>query len=420
MSKLFTQGWYDRVEALLALIRGKVAAASAASLPALSSLIAIENHRVQRVGPLSAVGLSVHFDSAAFTLLPSVVAAGILPGSPTVKVTGSATVTGTPAHDVLFQLVRDRGTGSQVILAEQHGEIGATTPDIATITLAFLDTADAVDAITLAPAGLTEGSIHTYSIVATSDANITGDGSALVLLEQEPGGTSFTVGAAAGGVPLGGAGLFAGFASAGITNSGPSSIIGDIGTDSAQSLLTGFSLVPASDGGAYASATSSQVTGLAYAINMTAGGTPAKVIQANTDMLAAYTDASTRAPTHPNDFNGGGLGGQTLTPGVWRWTTGVTIAGGNLTLNGAGVYILQVAGTLDLEAARSVILAGGALPQNVFWAVAGASSTLHAGSSFQGQLLALFLIAVQAAASVRGRLLAQSGLTLLTSTIVEQ
>jgi hypothetical protein len=135
------------------------------------------------------------------------------------------------------------------------------------------------------------------------------------------------------------------------------------------------------------------------------------------DMEAAYTAANDLPPTHPVNFEAGILGGQTLTPGVWNWTTGVTIDS-NLTLDGAGTYVLQVAGTMELGAAAEILLTGGATVGNVIWTIAGAV-TLHASSSFQGELLAQTSIAVQADATVTGRLLAQSQVTLIQDTVTE-
>ena len=400
-----------RIDALLALVRAR-AAASAGPDANLARLSALLEHNVQAIGPVSTPADAVHFDSGAFVLLPDVPT-----GSPTVKVTGSLSVTGTADQDVLVELVRDRGTSAETVLAQQHAEIGPAADLDTTATLVFLDTASTVDANTGLPSPLTELSLHTWSIRATAAATLTGQGNALVLLEQRPGGVSATAEPVPGApVNLGTAGLYASFASAGITTTGTSNVTGDLGTPSTASSLTGWALVL--DGSGQFS-TSSQVTGDVYAHDY-AVPTPAKVTQANVDMLAAYTDASTRTPGTTDDF-AGHLGGKTLVPGVYKWTTPVEIGSapaGNLTLNGAGVYIFQIAGTFDLAAATSIILEGGALAQNVFWAIAGAV-TLHPGSTFLGELLAATSIAAQAGATVRGRLLAQTGVTLINNTIVE-
>ena len=215
---------------------------------------------------------------------------------------------------------------------------------------------------------------------------------------------------------------FAIFGFAGITNVTTSEVNGDMGVDPVTSTaITGFGPGGGGSGspvvdGSDSFATSSQVVGKIYAPDYTALGTPAKVILAHNDILAAYTSAQGLVPTHPENFNAGLLGGQILTPGVWNWTTAVSVSGGSLTLNGAGNYVLQMASTFDLD--TNIVLAGGALPQNVFWAIAG-EATLHAGSEFFGELLGGNGIAVQAGGFVNGRLLAQTSVTLIQNIVIE-
>jgi hypothetical protein len=387
-------------------------ATAAAPATSLAILEAVLKNNVQRLGPASAPGATVHLDSGSFTLFPD-----IPTGSPTVHVTGSMSVTGTPGQEVIFSLVRDRGLAGQVVLTAQIAEIGATTVDTAAMTLDFLDTVDTVDAVSGTPFPLVEISTHIWSIVATAIGTLTSNDNAQVILEQMLSGHSATTPTPpAGPVNLGTAANFASFGSAGITTTGVTSITGDIGTPSTASSITGFALVL--DGSGQFS-TSSEVIGNVYAHDY-AVPTPAKVTTANNDMLAAYTDASTRTPGFTNLF-GGHLGGQTVVPGIYRWT-GVVESGsapaGAFTLNGAGVYIFQIAGTFDLAAGQAIALSGGALAQNVFWAIAGAV-TLHAGSTFFGELLAATSIAMQNGATLHGRTLAQTGVTLIGNTIVE-
>ncbi len=178
-------GWMTRVEWLLAYARGRANAVATTIVNALSALLQLLSHRVQRLGPASQGATTIFFDSAAYTLFPSTFLPGLLPGSPTVKVTGSMSVTGTPGDSVTFALIRDRGTGSPVVLTEQTTEIGATTVDGASMTLVFLDTASTVDAVSGVPSPLLDLSTHTWSIVAVDRAEaLTGNGNALVLLEQ--------------------------------------------------------------------------------------------------------------------------------------------------------------------------------------------------------------------------------------------
>ena len=205
-----------------------------------------------------------------------------------------------------------------------------------------------------------------------------------------------------------------------VTNVPTSNIIGAIGLSPAAASapntgIVGFATTLDGSGEFF---TSAQVTGDLYSANLSEP-TPDNLTQAVLDMEAAYTAASDAVPTHPINFEGGILGGQTLTPGVWKWTSTVEIDG-NLTLDGPGTYILQIAGTMELGASgpAEILLTGGATVENVFWAVAGAV-TIHAGSSFQGELLAQTSIAVQTGAAVTGRLLAQAEVSLDSNVVTK-
>ena len=63
-------------------------------------------------------------------------------------------------------------------------------------------------------------------------------------------------------------------------------------------------------------------------------------------------------------------------------------------------------------------LAGGALAKNIFWQVAGAV-TLGTTAHFEGVVLAKTLIAVNTGATVNGRLLAQTAVTLQMNAITQ-
>jgi hypothetical protein len=116
----------------------------------------------------------------------------------------------------------------------------------------------------------------------------------------------------------------------------------------------------------------------------------------------------------PNYINlaSGNLGGLSLSPGLYNWSTGVTIPT-NVTLVGGpnDVWIFQISGTLSIAAAKSVILSGGALASNIFWQVSGAV-TIGANAVFEGEILSATSIALQTMASLSGRALAQTAVTL--------
>jgi len=136
-------------------------------------------------------------------------------------------------------------------------------------------------------------------------------------------------------------------------------------------------------------------------------------------METAYTDAAGRTATSAATTNvgSGTLTSLTLAPGVYEWGSAVTIPT-DLTFNGTAtdVWILKVAGTLDMAAAKNVVLAGGALPQNIFWQVSGAVTT-GANTHFAGIILGQTSITFGNLSSINGRLLAQSAVVLDATTV---
>ena len=195
-----------------------------------------------------------------------------------------------------------------------------------------------------------------------------------------------------------------------------SAITGNIGlSPAAATFITGFSLtLPA--GGAFS--TSAQVTGNVYAPGY-AVPTPANLTTAVGDMQAAYTDAAGRTTPDFTELATGNIGGLTLPPGLYKWSSAVTIPA-NVTLNGSAtdVWIFQIAGGLTQASATQVFLTGGALAKNVFWQVTGVAqsgTTAH----MEGVILSQTAIVFATGASANGRLMAQTAVTLAGSTVVE-
>ena len=162
---------------------------------------------------------------------------------------------------------------------------------------------------------------------------------------------------------------------------------------------------------------STQVTGKIFAADY-ASPTPSVLGSAVLDMQAAYKDAAGRAPNFVN-LASGNIGGMTLKPGTYKWGSGVTILS-DVTLNGGpnDVFIFQIAGTLTQASATRVTLTGGALPQNIFWQVADVVA-LNTTAHLEGIVLAKTGITVATKASVRGRLLAQTAVTLDQNAITQ-
>lgn len=225
------------------------------------------------------------------------------------------------------------------------------------------------------------------------------------------GQTVFAAGPAA--VNLGIAGNFAILAKTGISTTGSTSVTGDLGVSPAEATyITGFGLsLPA----ASAFSTSALVTGKIYAPGY-ANPTPANLTTAVLDMQNAYTDAAGRA-ANVTELGAGNIGGMTLAPGTYKWSTGLTIPT-DVTLSGGAndVWILQVAQNLDLSSATKVVLTGGAQANNVFWVVAG-QTTLGTTSTFNGNILDQTAIVLNTGATLNGRALAQTAVTLDASVV---
>ncbi len=223
------------------------------------------------------------------------------------------------------------------------------------------------------------------------------------------------VGTPGSGVNLGKAGSFVILAKAGVSSVPPSVITGDLGVSpAAASYITGFSLKADASN---VFSTTTQVTGKVYASDY-ALPTPSNLTTAVADMEIAFTDAAGRAPT-VTELNAGDIGGKTLTAGVYSWGTGLNIPT-DVTLSGSGtdVWVFQIAQNLTVASGTKVILAGGALPQNVFWEVAGAvdvGTTAHV----EGVVLCQTAITLKTGSSINGRLLAQTAVTLAGSTVVQ-
>lgn len=216
-----------------------------------------------------------------------------------------------------------------------------------------------------------------------------------------------------GSVDLGTAGNYTIFAKAAITNTSTSAITGDMAiSPAAESFITGFDLTDATG-----YATSEQVTGQIFAADM-AAPTPINLTTAAENMITAYNDAAGRSTPDFLELGTGDIGGKTLTPGLYKWTSSVTIPT-NVTISGNSddIFIFQISGDLTSSAATEVILEGGVQAKNIFWQVAG-NATFGATSHFEGIILSMTSITFQTEASFNGRALAQTAVTLDANTVV--
>ena len=195
-------------------------------------------------------------------------------------------------------------------------------------------------------------------------------------------------------VGLGTAASFSVLGGSTVTNTGPTTMFGDLG------------LSPGSS-----------VTGAPHVLGATHVD-DAVAIGAKNDLTTAYNDAASRPS---NGLAGTDLAGQTFTPGVRTASSSLLLSSGSVTLDAQGdpnaVFIFQIGSTLITGSNTSVSLINGAQACNVFWQV-GSSATLGTGTRFVGTVMASATITANTAATIHGRLLAQTAaVNLDTNTI---
>jgi hypothetical protein len=136
-------------------------------------------------------------------------------------------------------------------------------------------------------------------------------------------------------------------------------------------------------------------------------------------MQTAYTDAAGRTLPDHTELGAGDITSMTLTHGLYKWGTGVLVSAGGVTLTGSttDVWIFQIAQDLTLASGAIVTLSGGAQASNIFWQVAG-QVTLETTAAMKGNLLCQTLIEMKSGATLNGRALAQTAVTLIGNTVV--
>ncbi|MDR3584725.1 MAG: ice-binding family protein [Desulfosporosinus sp.] len=291
-----------------------------------------------------------------------------------------------------------------LMTGEANGTLIATVaPSTATNQVVTWTTSDAAVA-TVVNGVVTPVSIGTATITATTQ-----DGSKVA-----SSAVTVTAAIAPTIVNLGSAGDYAIFAKSGISSIPNSVITGDIGVGPiAATGITGFSLTADATN---VFSTSTQVTGKVYAPGYMTP-TPSNISTAENDMVTAYTDAAGRAANYTELYTGD-ISGKILTPGVYKWSTGVLI-NSDVTLNGGAndVFIFEIAGGITQANGTKIILTGGAQAKNIYWQAAD-TVAIGTGSHFEGIILGMKNITLRTNASINGRLLAQTAVTLDESTVV--
>jgi hypothetical protein len=207
--------------------------------------------------------------------------------------------------------------------------------------------------------------------------------------------------AGASQVDLDSAANFAVLGASTVTNTGMTTLDGDLGVW-AGSAITGFYGTNENDGPGTFTGSSHQADSVAQ--------------QASADALAAYIYLS--AMVVDQDLTGQDLGGLTLTPGVYNFSSSAFLTG-TLTLDGQGDYVFLMGSTLVTASNSFVNCINGANPYSeVFWRV-GSSATLGTGTSFSGTIIAQASNTLTTGASLQGRVIALVGaVTLDNNNIV--
>jgi hypothetical protein len=196
--------------------------------------------------------------------------------------------------------------------------------------------------------------------------------------------------------PLGAAGPFAVLGASTVTNTGPTVVNGDLGV-SPGSAVVGFP--------------PGVVTGTIHAADAVALAAQNAVVTAYNQLAGQACDVN---------LTGIDLGGLTLTPGVYCFSSSAQLTG-TLTLDGQGnpgaVWVFQIGSTLTTASGSSVQYINGGQPCGTFWQV-GSSATLGTATSFAGNIFALASITLNTGATNQGALFARTGAVTLDTNVV--
>ncbi|HEX6099893.1 MAG TPA: ice-binding family protein [Thermoanaerobaculia bacterium] len=145
----------------------------------------------------------------------------------------------------------------------------------------------------------------------------------------------------------------------------------------------------------------------------------AVAVQAQNDLTTAYNNIAATPCTV--DLTGQNLGGLTLTPGVYCFSSSAQLTGA-LTLDALGnpnaLFLFKIGSTLTTASGSTVtVINGGSSCNRVYWQV-GSSATLGTGTSFAGDILALTSITLTTGANTSGKVLARNGAVTLDTNNV--
>jgi hypothetical protein len=274
--------------------------------------------------------------------------------------------------------------GTHLLVNSTVGWVSGVASDTtASIPFTVVEVEDGVHLVVNSTAGMTAGDTIVESVFYTSSPFID---STLVVQDVTPSSPVS---------PLLTASTYAVLGASTVTNTGNSVLTGNLGLYPGTS-VTGFP--------------PGTFTGTEN-INNAAAHT------AQNDAIAAYT---TFASMGGATVLTGDLGGKTLLPGLYKYSSSAGLTG-TLTLDAAGnagaKWIFQIGSTLTTASSSSIVVINGGSAGNVYWQV-GSSATLGTTTAFKGTIIAQASITATTSAVINGGLIALTGaVTLDTNTV---
>ena len=196
---------------------------------------------------------------------------------------------------------------------------------------------------------------------------------------------------------LGSAQPFGVLGSSTVTNTGPTTVVGDLGVSPGSALTTTGGLI---------------VTGTTHVADAVAA-------QAQRDAALAYGVFA--ALPFTSNLTGMDLGGMTLNPGVYLFESSAQLTG-NLFLNFLGnpdaQFVFRIGSTLTTASSSAILGLGGLFGPNVFFQV-GSSATLGTTTAFRGSILADQSVTLTTGATITcGRAIALNGAVTMDRNVV--